>query len=43
MRSLIVFYSLEGNTRLIANMIDEELSAEILELKPKKKFQNMGL
>ena len=31
---LIVYYSLDGSTRLIANEIAEELKADILELKP---------
>jgi flavodoxin len=42
MRKLIVYYSLEGNTRLIAGEIAEEIGADILELKPKKDIQSKG-
>ncbi|MBU3146930.1 flavodoxin [Clostridium sp. CF012] len=42
MKSLVVFYSLEGNTKLIANMIAKELNSEILELKPDKEIPKEG-
>lgn len=42
MKSLVVFYSLEGNTKLIANTISEKINADILELKPKKKYYDTG-
>lgn len=42
MKSLIVFYSLEGNTKLIAQFIQEFTNAEILELKPKKEIPKKG-
>ncbi|SFD15246.1 flavodoxin family protein [Clostridium uliginosum] len=42
MRTLIIFYSLEGNTRFIANVINEELQGDIIELKPKKKIPSKG-
>ena len=42
MKNLIVYYSLEGNTRLIAEAIAKEIDADILELKPKKEFPSSG-
>lgn len=42
MKNLVVFYSLEGNTKLIADTIVEKINADILELKPKKKYPNLG-
>ena len=38
MKKLVVFYSLDGNTKFIAEKIAEEISAEILELKPEKEI-----
>lgn len=38
MGSIIIFYSLEGNTRNIAKKLAESLSAEILELRPQKEI-----
>lgn len=38
MRNLIVYYSLEGNTKLIADMISKEIECDIIELKPKKEY-----
>lgn len=38
MKSLVIFYSFEGNTRLMAKVISEELGADILDLKPKNEI-----
>lgn len=38
MKNLIVYYSLEGNTKFIAESIAKEIEADILELKPKKEI-----
>lgn len=44
MKKLIVFYSFEGSTRLIAETIAREIGADLLELKPKKeKVKTHGL
>lgn len=40
MKALIIFYSLEGNTRLISEMIAKITKADVLELKPKKQFNS---
>jgi flavodoxin len=37
MKTLVVFYSLEGNTKFIAQKIAEATGADVLELKPKKE------
>lgn len=42
MKALVVFYSLEGNTKLIAEMIAKELGADILELRPEKEIPKKG-
>lgn len=38
MKNLIVYYSLEGNTKFIAESIAEEIECDILELVPKKAY-----
>jgi flavodoxin len=42
MKSLVVYYSLDGNTRFIAQCIAKELNADILELKTKKQPPSKG-
>ena len=42
LRSIVIFYSYEGNTRFIANTISKEIYADILELKPKKDMNSKG-
>jgi flavodoxin len=37
-KTLIVYYSLTGNTKFIAEAIKEEIQAEILAIKPKKEL-----
>ena len=34
MKKLVVYYSFEGNTKLISTAIANEIGADILELKP---------
>ena len=38
MKKLIVFYSFDGNTKLIAENIADEIGADLLELKPVKEI-----
>ena len=38
MSTLIVYYSLEGNTKFVASEIAKHLGADLLELKPKKNY-----
>jgi flavodoxin len=42
MKTLVIFYSLEGNTKLIAETIACKTGADILELKPKKDVKTKG-
>jgi len=42
MKKLVVYYSFEGNTRLIAENIARTIEADILELKPKKEIKSKG-
>ncbi len=42
MKNLVVFYSLEGSTKLIANTIAKKLNADILELIPEKNYCDSG-
>ena len=42
MKSLVVYYSLDGNTRFIANVIADEIKADVLELTPKKDIPKKG-
>lgn len=39
---LIVYYSYEGSTRLLAETIAEELQADVLECKPVKEMSSQG-
>lgn len=41
MKKLVIFYSLEGNTKFIAEKMAQEMSADILELKPEKEIPGM--
>ena len=42
MKSLVVYYSLEGNTKFIAEVLAKEIHAELAELKPKKEIPSSG-
>lgn len=42
MKGLVIFYSLEGHTKFIADIIAEELDCDLLELKPKKEIPKTG-
>jgi flavodoxin len=41
-RILVIYYSLDGNTRLIAEAIAKEVGADLLELKPDKEPPSCG-
>jgi flavodoxin len=43
MRTLVVYFSFEGNTRLIAQKIAETISADTIELKTSKQYPKKGL
>ena len=43
MKTLIVYYSLEGNTDYAANRIKEKTGADLLRLIPKKAYADKGI
>lgn len=42
MKSVVVYYSLTGNTSLIARMIAERIGADLIKLKPEKEIPSTG-
>ena len=42
MRVKVIFYSLDGNSKLIAEEVAKSLNGDIVELKPKKYYANSG-
>ncbi|WP_132247285.1 flavodoxin family protein [Marinisporobacter balticus] len=42
MKSLVIYYSLEGNTRFVAETIANEMGADLLVLKPKEDIPSKG-
>lgn len=42
MKKIVIYYSFEGNTKLIAENIATAIDADILELKPKKEIKSKG-
>ena len=42
MKSLVVYYSLEGNTKFIADSIVSSVGADVIRLKPKKDIPKKG-
>ncbi|MDD3375061.1 MAG: flavodoxin [Candidatus Omnitrophica bacterium] len=42
MKSLVVFYSFEGNTRFVAENVAREIGGDLLELKPKSDVKSKG-
>ncbi|MFA6095993.1 MAG: flavodoxin [Candidatus Paceibacterota bacterium] len=42
MKKLVVYYSLEGNTKFIAEAVAKALGADVMELKPKKEISANG-
>ncbi|MBF8984115.1 flavodoxin [Lutibacter sp. B2] len=43
MKKLVIYYSLEGNTRFVAQNIADAIGGEILELKPKESIPQKGV
>jgi len=41
-KSVVIYYSLTGNTSLVAKMIAERIGADIIELKPEKEIPSTG-
>lgn len=43
MKTVVIFYSLEGNTKYISEVIAKELQADLIELETKKVFPSSGI
>jgi flavodoxin len=41
-KSAVIYYSLTGNTSLVAKMIAERIEADIIKLKPEKEIPSTG-
>ena len=41
-KTLVVYFSLEGNTRLVANELKKRIGADLLELRPAKAYPTGG-
>lgn len=42
MKTLVVYYSLEGNTRRVAELISKKMKAELIEIEPVKSISKKG-
>jgi len=42
MKKIVIFYSFEGNTKIIAENIAQKIEADLLEIKPKKEIKSKG-
>jgi len=42
MKKPVVFYSFEGNTKLISESIAEAIGADLMEIKPQKEMRSKG-
>ena len=42
MKTLVVYYSLEGNTEYVANAIKDKVGADLVKLVPKKAYHDKG-
>lgn len=43
MKTAVVYYSMSGNTKMIAEMIGKGLSADIIEIVPQKAYPDKGM
>ena len=43
MKSVVVYFSLEGTTHLVAKMIAERAGADLIRLEPEKEYQRSGI
>jgi len=42
MKSVVVYFSLEGNTHLVAKMIADRTGADLIRLEPEQEYQSSG-
>lgn len=43
LKSCVIYYSLSGNTELIAKAISDEIGAKLVKIQPKKEIKSKGL
>ena len=42
MKAIVVYYSMSGNTKYVAELIKKKLKCDILEIKPVKSYPDKG-
>ena len=42
MKTAVIYYSMSGNTKMVAEMISQKLSADVIEIQPVKAYPDKG-
>ena len=43
MKTAVVYYSMSGNTAMVAKTLAERISADVLEIRPEKAYPDKGV